>query len=104
MNATTLKSFCYHCGKELDLPAGVVGRSAECVHCRADVRCCYNCIHYDKASYNECNEPMAERVVDKTKANFCDYFSLRVGTGLSAKGGATQKNDALKKLDDLFKK
>ena len=34
------------------------------------------CEYYDPHSYNECREPIAERVLDKEKANFCDSFRL----------------------------
>ncbi len=33
------------------------------------------CKFYDIHSYNECHESIAERLVDKEKANFCDFFS-----------------------------
>ena len=92
---------CHACGKELSLPPGNVGRGEECVHCGADVRVCLNCRHYDPQSYNECAEPMAERVVDKDRRNFCDYFSLAGGAGAS---GGSEKVDALKAADALFKK
>ena len=42
---------------------------------------------------------MAERVVDKDRANFCDYFSLGAGGG----GAGEDQDAARKKLDDLFK-
>ena len=91
---------CYSCGKELGLSAGNVGRGEECPSCGVDVRVCLNCKHYDTQSYNDCAEPMAERVVDKDRRNFCDYFSLVGGDG-SQRGES--KEDQLKKLDDLFK-
>jgi hypothetical protein len=34
------------------------------------------CRHYDKNSYNECRESMADRITEKEKANFCDYFII----------------------------
>jgi len=39
-------------------------------------------------------------VVDKAKSNFCDYFSLGGNGGGGADG---TREDALKKLNDLFK-
>jgi hypothetical protein len=45
---------------------------------------------------------MAERVVDKDRRNFCDYFVIG-GAGKSG-SKADAKAEALKKLDDLFKK
>lgn len=90
---------CYRCGNNLDDLPVPIGRRECCSKCGFDVRVCKNCKHYDSHVYNECREPMAERVVDKEKSNTCDYFGL--GTGA---GGIDIKSDALKKLDDLFKK
>ena len=95
------RSLCFSCGKPLILPDGPVSRGATCDSCGSDVRVCLNCIHYDPQSYNECREPMSDRVVDKSRSNYCDYFSLHTGD-VSAKG--SKKSDVLKQLDDLFKK
>lgn len=93
---------CFKCGNELELPhGGKVGRTASCDSCRADLHVCLNCRHYDKASYNECREPQADRVLDKDRSNFCDYFAFREGT---AQASGKSKADLLKNLDDLFKK
>ena len=91
---------CFNCGKPLDVPDGPVGRGESCPNCGTDVRCCKNCAHYDERSYNECREPVAERVVDKDRSNFCDYYSLAGGSGVAS---GESKDDVLKKLDDLFK-
>lgn len=90
---------CFSCGKELALPAGPVGRRESCTHCGSDVRACRNCAHYDPRAYNECREVQAERVVEKERANFCDYFVLGGASG----DAQSSKSDVLKKLDDLFK-
>ena len=95
------KPKCYQCSTELDLPPGIIGRNEECPKCRADVKVCLNCSFYDLSSYNECREPSAERVVDKSKANFCDYFSMRTDGQDAIKNN---KEEALNKLDELFKK
>ena len=93
-------SVCYRCGNNLDDLPVPIGRRESCSKCGFDVRVCRNCKHYDLNSYNECRENMAERVVDKEKSNTCDYFVL--GSAGSAKN--TEAVDALKKLNDLFKK
>ena len=90
---------CFHCNAVLDVPAGPVGRSATCASCDSDIRVCLNCQFYDPNSYNECSEPMAERVVDKDRANFCDYFAL----GVQHSESANDRDAALKKLNELFK-
>jgi len=93
--------FCHHCGKTSD-PGDRIGRTETCEHCGADLHVCYNCRHYDPKEYNECRETQADRVLEKDKANFCDYFSpsevaMRAGAG-------KQKDDVKAKLDALFKK
>ena len=90
---------CYRCNAPLVFPEGRVGRRDECPQCHSDAHVCKNCRHYDPKSYNECREPQADRVVDKEKSNFCDYFSL----GRSGQAEAKSRDEALKKLDDLFK-
>lgn len=95
---------CFSCGKDLDFSdPQAVGRRATCPHCQADAHCCFNCSFYDSASYNECREPQAERVLDKDRSNFCDFFRL---SATPTKRGAksSPQVDARKKLDDLFKK
>lgn len=81
-----------------------MGRSEECPSCRSDVRVCLNCDFYDKSAYNDCRESNAERVVEKNRRNFCDYFRPRsAGTG-NLGSGVKSKEEMLKELDKLFKK
>ncbi|MBI4411014.1 MAG: hypothetical protein HY541_00835 [Deltaproteobacteria bacterium] len=63
---------------------------------------CKNCEFYDRAAYNECSEPQAERVLDKEKSNFCDYFLA--GRGGSRTAPTDPAAEAKKKLEELFKK
>lgn len=65
-----------------------------------DIRCCKNCQFYDPKSYNECRESSADRITDKEKANFCDFFKL----GSSYNDAEKQKQEALAKAAALFKK
>ncbi len=44
---------------------------------------------------------MADRVVDKDRRNFCEYFSVFEGARESE--GKSEKQKALDKLNDLFK-
>ncbi|MBU2497844.1 MAG: hypothetical protein KKE57_02990 [Proteobacteria bacterium] len=90
---------CYFCRSELDID-GTVGRKDTCPHCNRDLRCCKQCKFYDQSAYNECKEVLAERIVDKERANVCDYFVIR-----GSKGGATTRvRDAKRALEALFKK
>ena len=58
------------------------------------------CQHYDKSAYNECREPNADRVLDKEKANFCDYYKF----GNPGKQEGPSKEYLLAKANALFKK
>lgn len=91
---------CHDCQTEFPLaPGESLGFRAECDRCRADLRVCLNCVHHDPSVYNECRESNAERILDRERANRCDYF--RPG---SARGGETESvEEAKQNLEDLFK-
>lgn len=92
---------CAFCGGGLDIKTKV-GRRDTCPHCDRDLRCCKQCKFYDPNAYNECREVSAERIVDKERANFCDYFALR---GTKGSGGRSNRaKDAREALEALFKK
>ncbi|MBI2335697.1 MAG: hypothetical protein HYU97_02910 [Deltaproteobacteria bacterium] len=91
---------CHHCQKNSEV-GDRVGRRETCAHCGWDLHVCYNCQHYDKSSYNECRETQADRVLEKEKSNFCDYFSPSQG---DKKPGKDSTLDAKAKLAALFKK
>ena len=89
---------CFACSNELGLIPGTrLARSEECPHCSASLRSCKMCRFYDKSSYNQCKEPSAERVLDKEKANFCDYFAL-MGEAQEGGGEADSLVDAANAL------
>ena len=89
---------CFSCNKALYSPEKP-GRRDTCPGCGADLRVCRNCRFYDATAYNECREPVAERVVEKEKGNFCDYF---VFGGDSVGEKKKEAAEVKKKLDDLF--
>ena len=89
---------CWNCGRELDVPLPV-GRRECCPHCDADLRCCRGCGFYDPGYARACREPVADAVVEKTRANTCDFF--RPGGG-AAGGAADEAGAARGKLARLF--
>ena len=92
---------CVFCGEEID-PGERVSRQDVCPKCGRDLRCCRQCKFYDPGAYNACREVSADRIVDKERANFCDYFVPR---GSKGHGGSMGKVDeARKALEALFKK
>lgn len=94
-------STCYNCSATLAfLAGGNIPRGETCHSCGRELRVCKMCEFYDIHAYNECKESTAMRVVDKEKANFCDYFKLSEVSGSSAKS----KDDILSAAEALFKK
>jgi hypothetical protein len=91
---------CYHCQKSIPvLGAFKITRTEECPFCSTSLHCCRMCKFYDAKVYNECHESNADRLVDKEKSNFCDYFVLSDG-----KSAATSKDELSSLADALFKK
>lgn len=91
---------CHVCNKDLSVDPKV-GRKDECPSCGADLRCCLNCVFYDRAVSKQCRETVTELVREKGKANFCDYFVFAENRIAATDAGSAQ---ARKVLDDLFKK
>jgi len=90
---------CAFCGTAVHIE-DKVRRADTCDQCGRDLRCCKQCKFYDPRAYNECREVSAERVVDKERSNFCDYFLFRGSAGHNV----DKKKEAKKALDALFKK
>lgn len=66
---------CWKCGfslSELTLP---IGRRDACPACEAELHSCRACVDYDPAVAQQCREPTAEAVTDKSRANFCGFFN-----------------------------
>jgi hypothetical protein len=91
---------CFRCLKEVAIKAPPT-RNDVCPFCRADLRCCINCAFYDERSYNQCREPQAERVLEKERSNFCDYFRFNEST---TEPDGTKTAFVRDKLEALFNK
>jgi hypothetical protein len=92
-------NICQKCKKEI-AEDFFVGRQVQCPSCGADLHCCVNCSFYDIGSYNDCREPQAERVLDKSRSNFCDFFNFKQTT----KTPVAADSDTKDNLEALFKK
>ncbi|MCW5830336.1 MAG: hypothetical protein KIT79_13600 [Deltaproteobacteria bacterium] len=92
---------CPACGKTISVTEPV-GRRDTCQVCGADLHVCLHCRHYDTSAYNECREPQADRVVDKDRPNFCDWFHIRTSGDPSGKTDPKAKAKAA--LEGLFGK
>ena len=89
---------CHHCRNAVELPAAIQ-RTDSCPSCYSDLKCCLNCTFHDPGRNNQCAEPAAEWVPDKSKANFCEFFEIP-----KAKARSAAKGDARSTFDSLFKK
>jgi hypothetical protein len=90
---------CWNCGRPLVKVD--YGRETLCIGCGKPTRVCRNCRFYTRGRPNDCAEPMAEEVMNKEKANFCDFFDPNPEPA-SGDASAAQ-TDLLKAAEDLFK-
>ena len=90
---------CWRCGASLDEEPLPLARAASCTSCNADLHVCRMCEFYDPAVADACREPVAEKVNDKTRANFCGYLKPR-GDAFRADDAAT--GAARDGLESLF--
>jgi hypothetical protein len=76
-----------------------ISKYAECLSCRAELYVCRMCRFYDTGVAQDCSEPMAEEVKEKTRANYCEFFQPRADAyepaGDAGKGGELDTLNAL---------
>lgn len=89
---------CWACGAKL--VAADYQREGECPRCRKQTHVCRNCRFYQPGRPNDCQEPIAEAVGDKQRANFCDYFEPTVNAYRPG-ADADQLRAAADKLFDI---
>ncbi|OGT91801.1 MAG: hypothetical protein A2286_14465 [Gammaproteobacteria bacterium RIFOXYA12_FULL_61_12] len=88
---------CWSCGHKL--VRSDYGRESLCLACGKPAHVCRNCRWFAPGRPNDCFEPMVERILDKTRANFCGYFEP---VTREAQGGPA--SDDLRRLaESLFK-
>lgn len=92
---------CWQCGASIaELPVPLA-RLAECSACHVDLHVCRMCEFYDTGVAGACREPVAERVQDKQRANFCGYFRP-AARHAAASADAAAQTEAQAKLAALF--
>jgi hypothetical protein len=90
---------CWHCGRALgqfDL-----GRESLCLGCNKPTRVCRNCRWFAPGRPYDCRENVAEPVMDKMQANFCDAFEAIPRTVDNQSAAAV---DHLSAAEALFKR
>jgi hypothetical protein len=104
---------CSLCGAIVPPPVDIAFES-QCPKCKADLRACKNCRHFDTGAQFECTQPIRERIVKKDIRNPCTFFMARTSiereTRESNSGSVAQAapaprpSDARSAFDNLFKK
>jgi len=100
MSSRSIDIQCWHCGVTL---AGVLlplSRFEECSSCNSDLHTCRACKFYSATLTSTCNEDRADFVLEKEKANFCDFFTPNPSPFNEL--GKTKQEDARAKLAELF--
>lgn len=90
---------CWKCGASLAQLSLPLLRHDACKACGAQLHVCKLCRFYDITVAKQCREPIAEIVIDKERANFCDYFELRLDAYVAPQAAADK---ARAELDALF--
>jgi hypothetical protein len=89
---------CWNCSSQLS--AADYGRENNCLKCGKPSRVCRNCRWYDPGVTDQCGEPTADPVMDKVRANYCDFFEPT----LQPVGASDSSADDLRQAaEDLFK-
>ncbi len=100
-----IRGHCWNCG--LGLTKLDYGRELRCAGCDKPSHCCRNCRHYAPGRPNECREPMVDRVIEKDRSNFCDWFQPLLRSpapGSEDIRPAIDDPESLRRAaDDLFK-
>ena len=100
MASRSIDMQCWKCGCELKNLLLPFSRYEECSTCKADLHACLACKNYDSAVADACREDRADFVLDKDKANFCDYF--KVNPRAFKKQDSTAARETHAKLAELF--
>lgn len=91
---------CYRCGASLAALSLPLARLDECPQCTVQLHVCRMCRHFDPAVTKQCREDDAEQVREKSRANFCDYFSP--SESAHDPGFVAADEQARSRLDALF--
>jgi predicted RNA-binding Zn-ribbon protein involved in translation (DUF1610 family) len=93
---------CWSCDADLG-PLRKVEREELCPSCQTWIHCCKNCRNWD-AGARACDEPAAEWVHDRERANFCDFFALPSPDARRADADEGGKDVGRAAFDRLFRK
>src|SRR6267142_1384188 len=91
---------CAFCGKIVPPPVEI-NFDSQCPKCKADLRSCKNCRHFDTAARFECTQEIPERITKKDLRNRCEFFMARTSIERETRdsGGASSRAPTLKPAD-----
>jgi hypothetical protein len=90
---------CWKCSESLADVLLPFARLSKCKSCKTDLHVCRMCLYFDPAVSNSCREPIAEKVNDKNRANFCGYFQPAEN---ACKSGDDAVSSSKASLESLF--
>ena len=91
---------CWKCGASLKALTLPLRRLEQCPECEAELHVCRMCESFNPRLHSDCDEPMAEDVREKERANFCDYFKPRANAYIPKDDAKVV--EAKSRLYDLF--
>jgi hypothetical protein len=104
---------CSICGTIVPPPVDITYES-QCPKCKADLRSCKHCRHFDTAARFECTQSIPERITKKDLRTTCEFFMARTsieretrdsgGNGGTTGSSPIKPSDARSAFDNLFKK
>lgn len=100
MGSRSMDMQCWKCGTELKNLLLPFSRYEECSTCKADLHVCLACKNYNPNVADACEEDRADFILDKDKANFCDFF--KANPRAYKKQDNTAAREARAKLAALF--
>ena len=103
IESSRMALLCHACGRDLDM-VGAVGRRDACLHCGVDLHACVGCVAFEPTTSKQCREPFADPPVSKTDANACEFFIYARDRAPGKGRPSAARDDALRRLEDLFKK
>lgn len=92
-------SRCAACGALL---GGLTEPTGPCPGCGTAIHACRQCAHFDTGRPFECTEPIEARITNKSAANECARFALRVTIERDVSPGGTRPDEARRAFDNLF--
>src|SRR5437870_9689020 len=91
-------SRCGACGAVLPIATATL---EQCPNCRAAIRACRQCAHFDAGRRFECDEPIPARLADKSARGWADRKSTRLNSSHVAISYAVFCLKKKKKIEEM---